>query len=125
MSTRRPRVVARLSTVLAERAAQYRAAPTLTEALLWEELRASKLGVGFRRQFPIERFIADFACPARRLVVEVDGGYHREAAAQRADARRDRVLARLGWQVVRVMAEEVQRDMPAVVARIRAALGAQ
>jgi len=124
MSARRPRVVARLSSVLAGRAAQCRAAPTLTEALLWEELCGSKLGVGFRRQFPIERFIADFACPARQLVVEVDGGYHQQAAAQRADARRDRVLARLGWRVVRVTAAEVQSQLPAVVRRIREALGA-
>ena len=124
MLARRPRVRPQLAGVLAERAGQFRAAPTATEALLWEELKGSRLGVGFRRQLPIERFIADFACPARRLVVEVDGGWHELAAAQRADARRDRVLARLGWQVVRVTAAEVQRDMPAVVARIRAALSA-
>ena len=124
MLARRPRVRPRLAPVLAERAAQHRAAPTATEALLWEQLRGSQLGVGFRRQLPIERFIADFACPARRLVVEVDGGYHQLPAAQRADARRDTVLARLGWRVVRVTAAEVQSQLPAVVQRIRVALGA-
>jgi Protein of unknown function (DUF559) len=40
-----------------------RAAPTTSEALLWEALRGSQLGVGFRRQVPIGRYIVDFAAP--------------------------------------------------------------
>ena len=47
-----------------------RAQPTTSEAVLWEALRGSRLGVGFRRQVPIGRFIADFCAPAARLVVE-------------------------------------------------------
>jgi len=49
-------------------------------------------------------------------VVEVDGGYHRERAA--ADARRDRVLERLGWRVLRVSAVEVIAGAEAVAARV-------
>jgi crossover junction endodeoxyribonuclease RuvC len=101
-------------------AATMRVAPTTTEALLWQELRGSKLGVGFRRQLVIGRFIVDFAAPAARLVVEVDGGYHAERA--RADARRDRELERLAWRVVRVEAALVQHRLGEVVAAIRAAL---
>ena len=65
-----------------------RAAPTWSERLLWARLSGSQLGVGFRRQLVIAPYIVDFAAPAVRLVVEVDGGYHAER--RRADARRDR-----------------------------------
>jgi very-short-patch-repair endonuclease len=97
-----------------------RSAPTTTEALLWQALSGSQLGIGFRRQFVVGRFIVDFAAPAARLVVEVDGGYHRERA--RADARRDRELGRLGWRVLRLPAELVRDRLGDAVAAVRAAL---
>jgi very-short-patch-repair endonuclease len=99
-----------------------RSALTPSEERLWRALRGSQLGVAFRRQVPIGSYIADFASPKARLVVEVDGGYH--AGRERADARRDEALRRAGYRVVRVSAELVHRDLPAAVARIRAALGA-
>jgi very-short-patch-repair endonuclease len=54
------------------------------------------------------------------LVVEVDGGCH--GARQNQDARKDRVLAREGYRVLRLEAELVLRDLPEALARIRAAL---
>ena len=105
---------------LGQRAADMRNAPTASEALLWAELRGSRLGVGFRRQVVIGRYIVDFAAPSVKLVVEVDGGYH--AARGKADARRDTVLAELGWRVVRVQAALVMRDVAEAVLAVRAAL---
>jgi len=78
--------------------------------------------VVFRRQVPLlGRFIADFLAPAQRLVLEIDGGYHARHA--RADARRDAVLARGGYRVLRLDAALVARDIEAAVSRVRAALG--
>ena len=108
--------------VLHERAAAMRAAPTLTERILWEALRGSRLGVAFRRQVVVGGYIADFVAPSVMLVVEVDGGYHGEAARVRGDARRDRDLAKLGYRVVRIPGELVQRNLLGAVARLRAAL---
>lgn len=51
--------------------------------------------------------IMDFLAPSRKLVVEVDGGYHRSAAQRRADARKDRRLKRAGYRVLRLSAELV------------------
>ena len=101
-------------------AAAMRAAPTTSEALLWEALRGSRLGAGFRRQVPIGRYIADFAAPSARLVVEVDGGYH--AGRVRGDAGRDRELGKLGWRVVRLEAALVLRSTAEAVELVRAAL---
>ena len=106
--------------LLASRARSTRLAPTTTEALLWAELRGSRLGVAFRRQVVIGEYIVDFCAPSVGLVVEVDGGYH--AGRARADARRDRMLAQLGYRVVRVPAEAVLRDMAAVLGVICSAL---
>ena len=98
-----------------------RKAPTWSERLLWERLRGSRLGVGFRRQVVIGEYIVDFAAPAVRLVVEVDGGCHDER--RRADARRDRVLLERGWRVLRLAAETVERDIEVAVLRVAQALG--
>src|SRR3546814_7433456 len=55
---------------------------TMTDAEreIWHHLRNRALmGHKFRRQYPVGPYIVDFACPARRLVVELDGGQHDEA----------------------------------------------
>jgi len=49
--------------------------------------------------------------------VEVDGGYHSERVV--ADARRDRVLQRLGYRVLRLPAELVRYELPEAVAQVR------
>jgi very-short-patch-repair endonuclease len=79
-----------------------RVAPTDSEAAVWRLLSGSKLGVAFKRQVVIGRYIVDFCAPSIKLIVEVDGGYHRERA--KADARRQRELEALGYTVVRVRA---------------------
>jgi len=91
--------------------------PSEPERVLWRALRGSRLGVPFRRQVVIDnRYIADFVAPSLRLVVEVDGGVHAQRRA--ADAQRDRDLSRLGFQVLRMPAELVMRDLHAAVALV-------
>ena len=102
------------------RARQMRSALTPSEQKLWAEIRGCRLGVWFRRQVPLGRYIADFVAPSVRLVVEVDGSHH--ARQQAADARRDRVLNRLGYRVLRLEAQLVERQLALAVARIRAAI---
>jgi very-short-patch-repair endonuclease len=107
--------------LLEARGRQMRVALTPSEQLLWSRLSGRKLGVVFRRQVPLlGRFIADFLAPARRLVVEVDGAYHERRA--RADAARDAVLKRAGYRVLRFEALLVEREIEAVLTRIRAHL---
>ncbi len=108
--------------IIASHAARLRHSPTPSEARLWEALRSRQLGVLFRRQVTIGPFIADFLAPARKLIVEVDGGYHR--SRQRADARRERDLTRLGYRIIRVSNQAVLTDLSAVLIVIREALGA-
>jgi very-short-patch-repair endonuclease len=107
--------------VLAIRARDMRHFAQEPERALWRQLAGGKLGVAFRRQVVLgNRYIADFAAPAVRLVVEVDGGLH--APQRAADARRDRDLARLGYHVLRIPAHSVMADLAAVVVLVRAAV---
>jgi very-short-patch-repair endonuclease len=111
------------SILVARRALEMRASLTRSEARLWRELSAGKLGVWFRRQVPLGRFIADFLAPAARLVVEVDGPYH--ARQSQRDARRDRALRRMGYRVLRLPADLVMAQSETAVARVREALAEQ
>ena len=103
--------------LLSDYARKMRCSPTPSEERLWQRLKGSQLGVGFRRQHVLGSYIVDFAAPKARLVVEVDSGYHAERVG--ADAKRDARLERAGWRIVRVASDE---PVEAAVARIAAAL---
>jgi len=103
--------------LLEERAHFMRHNLTDTEQALWRELSGKKLGVAFRRQKVIGGYVVDFVAPSIRLVVEVDGGYHKERVT--ADARRTRVLERLGYRVVRVESEMIRTSIQRAVECIR------
>jgi len=75
---------------------------TKAEACLWKyALRASGLGVPFRRERPIGRFIADFVCLPLKLVIEVDGVTHLHEETQVKDAQKDKELKEMGFEVLR------------------------
>ena len=93
---------------------------TPAEKILWEELRANKLGVHFRRQQVIQGFIVDFYCHQAGLVVEVDGDVH--DLQKEEDERREKVLSALGLRVVRFRNDEVVKSLSAVVGKIKAYL---
>ena len=77
------------------RARSMRKRMTDAELKLWNEVRAHRLmGLGFRRQFPIGSYVVDFACPSKRLIVEIDGSQHGEDETAHRDAVRTRFLDR-------------------------------
>jgi len=106
--------------LLAGRALFMRHNPTDTERALWFQLSGKKLGVAFKRQVVVHRFVVDYLAPPVRLIVEVDGLCHSRRVS--ADARRDRVLQRLGYRVLRLDAELVHCNLVEAVARVRLAL---
>jgi len=88
---------------------------TKAERRLWRRLRGGQLGVKFRRQQPIGRYIVDFVCLERRLVVEVDGGQH---DGSEYDRERDEWLEREGYRVVRFWDNEVMKEIEGVMEEI-------
>lgn len=94
---------------------------TEAERLLWSRLRDRRLSSHkFRRQHPLGPYVVDFACLARNLVVELDGGQH--ANAVEADARRTHWLEQQGFRVVRFWNNEVLDNTDGVLRVIAAAL---
>jgi very-short-patch-repair endonuclease len=97
---------------------------TDAELKLWNELRAHRLmRLGFRRQVPIAGYIVDFACSAKRLIVEVDGSQHAEDGNAVKDSIRTARLQQDGWTVLRFWNDDVLRDIDAVCRHIVIAAG--
>jgi len=79
--------------------------------------------VGFREQWPIGPYRADFYLPAHRLVIEADGAaWHTSPARRRGDGRRDRYMRARGYRVIRLTGREIYRDADAAVGRALRAL---
>ncbi|HEX8325406.1 MAG TPA: DUF559 domain-containing protein [Tepidisphaeraceae bacterium] len=98
-------------------AREMREAPSEAEQKLWQCLRNRQLeGLRFRRQLPIGPFIADFACEACKLIVEVDGLQHDDAVQY--DRHRSNELGRMGWRVLRSFAGDVLKDIGGVLQTI-------
>jgi very-short-patch-repair endonuclease len=90
---------------------------TYHEKLLWEKLKGKQVcGVRFRRQHPIELFIADFYCHKVRLVVEVDGEVHNDKVDY--DDGRSAEMEKFGIKVIRFTNIEVENSIEEVVNRI-------
>jgi very-short-patch-repair endonuclease len=96
---------------------------TMTPAgrVLWQALRANKLGFKFRREQIIDGFIADFYCHECELVVEVDGEIHEKAGQQGHDEERTHIFESRGLRVLRVENAAVLGDLEQVLELIRAA----
>jgi very-short-patch-repair endonuclease len=90
---------------------------TKTEKLLWQELREMGLPHRFRRQHPVGKHIVDFASPAAKLIIELDGGQH--ATRGEEDDARSLALARHGYWVIRFWNGEVMENLTGVLETIR------
>jgi very-short-patch-repair endonuclease len=98
--------------------------PTSAESKLWSYLRGRKFeNQKFRRQHTIERFIVDFFCAERKLVIEVDGEIHQYTSVE--DSIRQEFLQNLGFRVVRFTNDEVLNSIEGVLTTISAALASQ
>jgi very-short-patch-repair endonuclease len=94
---------------------------TPTEKLLWQRLRRWQLyGARFRRQAVVLGWIVDFYCPEVRLVVEVDGPIHEIRVLR--DRRRDLVMLRAGFAVVRIASDQVEMHIDRVLDAITQAI---
>jgi len=88
---------------------------TLSEILLWNEIKDRKiLGYRFLRQKPIGEFIVDFFCNKLKLVIEIHGESHREENYE-ADMLRQNWLESIGLTVLRFDDLEVKKDMANVL----------
>lgn len=89
---------------------------TDAEQRLWSRLRRKQvLDLQFYRQKPLAGYIADFYCAAAKLVIELDGAQHHEAAAQDWDRQRTAALQQLGLRVIRFDNRQVLLELEEVM----------
>ena len=86
---------------------------TKAEQSLWNELKNKSLGFKFRRQHIIDKYIVDFYCVDKGLVIEVDGDIHFEQKER--DEERECKLKSLGCIVHRVSNEQVMDDIAKIL----------
>ncbi|WP_310993804.1 DUF559 domain-containing protein [Aequorivita marina] len=96
--------------------------PTQAETILWESLSSMNLGYKFRRQHTIDEFIVDFVCLEKRLVIEVDGGYHNHPQHKEAAELRTQILKELRFKVLRFTNEEIIGNIDAALKTIETTL---
>jgi 5-methyltetrahydrofolate--homocysteine methyltransferase len=111
--------------MLRDRARGMRKQPSQSERALWQVIRNRQIeNAKFRRQHPVDAFIADFACVDAKLIIEIDGLPHGVAAQRQYNGRRNERLNELGWRVLVVRDEDVLTDASLIAERIVATLRA-
>ena len=91
--------------------------PTCAESILWYFLRNKKTGYKIRRQHVIDKYVVDFVCLSKKLIIEIDGGIHLQQKEQ--DELRTLDLNHIGYRVIRFWNEEVYDNAALVAEKIR------
>ncbi len=92
---------------------------TLSEVLLWQEIRKKNLGIEFHRQVPIDNYIVDFYCHELMLAIEVDGSSHNFDEVYEKDIIRQQTLENLGVKFIRVDDIDVKKDVNNVLMELK------
>jgi very-short-patch-repair endonuclease len=91
---------------------------SLPEVLLWRILKQRPDGLKFRIQHPIGAYVADFYCAKRRVIIEIDGIAHDMGDRPERDALRDERLREAGFEILRIPAVEVLKNLTAAAGTI-------
>ena len=95
---------------------------TPAEKALWDKIRNRKVAnCKFRRQHPIDIFIADFYCHEKKLVIEIDGEIHN--AQKEHDINRTAEMENYGIRVIRFTNDEIENELEKVVEKIEEVCG--
>ena len=90
---------------------------TLSEILLWNQIKNKQLGFLFNRQQSIGNYIVDFLCRSEKAVIEIDGDSH--DGKTEYDQMRDEYLKEQGLIVIHIHDHEVKKNMEGVLAHIK------
>jgi len=85
------------------------------EKILWQKIRGRQLGVKFRRQHGIGRYIVDFYCAEKHMIIELDGDSHYGEYAQSYDVKRDEYMASIDLKVMRFTNNQIVNELEAVM----------
>ncbi|MBO3700261.1 endonuclease domain-containing protein [Roseivirga sp. E12] len=100
-------------------AKKLRANMTLSEVLLWQEIKGKRLGYRFSRQIPIDEFIVDFYCKDLMLAIEIDGESHHHNGQPEKDRKRQQRLESLGVRFIRFDDIDIKKDISWVIEELQ------
>ena len=104
---------------LLKNAKRLRKQSTPMEIKIWRVLRSRRFeGLKFRRQCPLGKYIVDFICIEKKLIIEIDGGQHNDHQQQVYDEKRTMYFNNLGYRVFRFWNYEVSHQFDAVMDKI-------
>ncbi len=92
---------------------------TKAEAIFWSKVRNNQLGIKFRRQYSVERFVIDFYAPDVRLAIELDGAVHFTDEAQARDSAREAVISKYGISFLRFTNHDIETNLWGVLEAVR------
>ncbi|HPO05968.1 MAG TPA: endonuclease domain-containing protein [Candidatus Gracilibacteria bacterium] len=92
--------------------------PTAQEIILWSRLRIKQFGYKFRRQHSIGKYIADFYCPEKKLIIELDGWQHTLENNKKYDKERTAYFQKLGYKVLRFWNNDINNNLKGVCLEI-------
>jgi len=94
------------------------------EYKLWYWLRDKRFeGLKFRRQYPIGKYIVDFCCFEKKLVIELDGGQHNKSEQIKYDILRSKYLENQGYKILRFENSEIDENLDGVLEKIMEVCG--
>ncbi len=89
---------------------------TKQEELLWNLLRNRQFSnLKFRRQYPIGKYIVDFVCIKKKIIIELDGGQHNFNKNIEYDNERTQFLENLGYKVIRFWNNDIDDNLDGVI----------
>lgn len=89
---------------------------TEQEGILWNILRRKQFhNLKFKRQEPIDKYIVDFVCYSKMLIIELDGGQHNEQKNIISDKERTKVLESFGYKVIRFWNNDINNNLEGVL----------
>jgi very-short-patch-repair endonuclease len=92
---------------------------TAAERTLWGKLRSRRLSNHkFQRQTSIDRYIVDFYCAEKKLILEIDGDVHAFNHQRMRDQQRQTYLESLGFTILRFTNDDVKNSIDGVLERI-------
>jgi adenine-specific DNA-methyltransferase len=117
------RIKTKLPKQILQRNKDLRKNSTPQEVILWSRIRAKRLkGLKFRRQYLIGKYIVDFICIEKKLIVELDGWQHKEENQERYDKERTKYLKRNGYKIIRFWNNEINDNLAEVFLKIEESL---
>ena len=106
-----------INKITLDRSRNLRKKTTPQEIIFWSRIKNRKFkNLKFRRQYPLGKYILDFICLDKKLIIELDGWQHSEQESY--DMERTKYLEKLGFRVVRIWNGEINTNLEGVFLKL-------